>query len=839
MAIKKLYVVDVSSLFFRAFFAIPHLSNEQGMPTNALYGFLSMTVKLLRSIKPDYLAFCFDVKEPSFRSELFPEYKAHREEMPADLVPQVPYVKKITDALGIARFEKPGFEADDLIGALVEFGRRENLEVVIVSGDKDFTQLIGPMVTMYDTMKEVHYDEEAVLAKWGVRPNQMIDYLALVGDSSDNIPGVKGVGPKTAVHLLQQYKNLDGIYDSIEKITSKSVKTKLLNSKDMAYLSQKLVTIPKEIDWQVNLADLKLREVNRPVLKGLLEELSFKSFERGLLGEDTDSVDGAKELPEVVNWSLKDLEENLPKESELWVFALDRGIYLGFKGQVLRIDGVDPKDVGRVLSVKDLRWLGYDLKEAFKVLGLGSEGVSRGRALWDQMLASYVLRPRSVESLAQVYQETLSKKIPELASPEQVFACHLELFAELKKRLVPVNGEKILNEMELPLIPILVAMEDEGIGIDVAELNRLSLELETDIAQLEGEIHSLSGESFNVASPKQLANILFDKLGLPKGKKTKTGYSTGSEVLEKLATQFPIARLVLDYRELSKLKSTYVDALPQLVNSKTGRIHTHFRQAATTTGRLSSFNPNLQNIPVRTERGRQVRRAFVARQGCVFISADYSQVELRILAHITGDEGLCKAFSEDLDIHQATASEIFLVPLDEVTPELRRAAKAVNFGIAYGQGAYGLSESLNIGRVEAQDIIDRYFRRFSRVKEYMDESIDHANRHGYVETLFGRRRYIEELKSKNGNIRRFGERAAINAPIQGTASDIMKLVMIDLDAHLDIPMLLQVHDEILFEAEESVVDEAVPRIIEIMEGITDLKVPLKVNVSWRKNWLEG
>ncbi len=837
MALKKLYVVDVSSMFFRAFFAIPRLSNDQGMPTNALYGFLSMTVKLLRSIQPDYLAFCFDVKEPSFRLEIYPEYKAHREEMPADLVPQVPYVKKLTDALGIARFEKSGFEADDIIGTLVNFGRKQGLEVVIVSGDKDFAQLVSPLVTLYDTMKEVRYDEQGVLAKWGVLPGQMVDYLALVGDSSDNIPGVKGVGPKTAVSLLQKYGSLDSVYEHLDEISSASLKNKLKENREMAYLSKKLVEIPKDIGWSVGLGDLKLKEVDRPQLRDLLTELSFKSFERNLLGEDqTGALPSSGLGPSSAQvtsetWSLAQLE-SLPEESEVWVLVLDTGIYFGYQNKLLRLEEENPEKWGQVLSGKRLRWKGFDLKEAFRGLGISSS-----QAQWDQMLASYVVRARSVESFAQVYKETLGRPLPDLASPEQIYSCHLELEQELLKQLQAVQGVSILNEMELPLVPVLAQMEERGISVDVGELRRQSEELKRDIAELEQQIQKLAGTEFNVASPKQLAHILFEKMQLPKGKKTKTGYSTSSDVLEKLSADYPIAEKIIEYRELSKLKSTYVDTLPELVNSKTKRIHTHFRQAATSTGRLSSYNPNLQNIPIRTERGRLVRKAFVSAQGMSFISADYSQVELRILAHISGDEALCQAFRQDLDIHQATASEIFLLPLEEVTSDLRRAAKAVNFGIAYGQGAYGLSESLRISRPEAQDIIDRYFRRFPRVKEYMEDSVDHAARHGYVETLFGRRRYIEELKSKNGNLRRFGERAAINAPIQGTASDIMKLVMIELQQKVSAPMLLQVHDEILFEVEDREVASRTPEIVSCMEQITELKVPLKVNIHSGKTWL--
>lgn len=836
---KKLYLVDVSSMFFRAFYAIPPLSNDSGMPTNALYGFLSMTIKLLREIKPDYLAFCFDSKEPSFRVDMYPEYKANRAEMPENLVPQVPFVKKLTELLGVHQEAYPGYEADDIIGTLTRWGRERDLEVVIVSGDKDFAQLVAPFVTMYDTMKDVRYDVEGVKAKWGISPEQMIDYLALVGDSSDNIPGVRGVGPKSAQKLLQQFNTLDGIYENIESVSGKALKAKLIEHKDKAMLSKQLVTIVQNMDMDVKEENLKLRPIHREDLRALLQELGFKSFEKTLFADEGHtpektvatevSTAGVGDIIEV-EWGAEELEKQLQVGSEIWGMLTERGFFLGYKTWVIK-PLMELEALSDILNSKLLKWKAYDLKEVWKYLQIRDP-----YPLWDQMLAAYVIRAGVIESFEAVYKTFYGRTLPDLISPQQLYAAHLQLEKTLKDKLKLQNGEAVLTHFELPLVPVLYEMERLGVEIDVEELARQSKSLEKDLRDLEQLIHKEAGGSFNVASPKQLAQVLFERMGLTTGKKTKTGYSTNSDVLEKLVAEHSIAQHILDYRELAKIKSTYVDAIPQLVNKKTGRLHTHFRQAATSTGRLSSVNPNIQNIPIRTERGKMVRKAFVSRKGYKFISVDYSQIELRILAHMSGDSSLCQAFRDNLDIHAATASEIYRVPLGEVTSDLRRKAKAVNFGIAYGQGVYGLSESLRIDRSEASDIIGRYFSRFPQVKDYMDSMIRQGLEKGYVETIFGRRRYLDELKSRNQNIRKFGERAAINAPIQGTASDLVKLAMIRLREEVSTPMLLQVHDELLFECPEAEVDEQIELICPVMEQVADFKVPLKVNAATGYNW---
>lgn len=891
---KNLYLVDASNMFFRAFFAIPPLTNDKGMPTNALYGFLSMSLKLIRDVRPDYLVYCFDMKEPSFRSELYPEYKAHREEMPENLKPQIPYLKKLTALLGVSCVEKAGFEADDVIGTLAMLAVKEHVNAVIVSGDKDFAQLVRPGVTLYDTMKDVRIDVDGVKAKFGVRPDQFIDYLAIVGDASDNVPGVRGVGPKGAEKLLSDFENLDKIYEKIGEIKGATQK-KMIESKDSAYLSRKLATIVTDVKLDLSLDDLKMKPLDRDPLRELLQELGFGSFERKIFdtaaaggsaedrassesskasapvsarapgsvhknvknfaptssqttGEMTNPVTGkvvgakakgAKKKsgdisePDTwkeVQWTLEELKEKIEPYSDIWAIMNERGLYLGYKAKVIRVDATD-REIGAILERKNLRWKGYDVKKVFKALGCPNSVI-----VWDGMLAAYVARAEEVGPFEEAFEQYCGKRLPDLCTPADQMAAHQELEILLRAKMNEQDGTSVYERFELPLVPALAALEMKGILVDTAELGIQSKSLSEDIKRLEASIHKEAGEQFNIGSPKQLGHVLFEKMKLPVGHKTKTGFSTDSDVLTGLAEKNPIAKYILEYRELTKLKSTYVDALPTMADPKDGRVHTQLNQAATSTGRLSSTNPNLQNIPIRTERGRLVRKAFIADPGHSLISADYSQIELRILAHITKDEGLTRAFKEDLDIHTATASEVFGIPLDKVTSENRRVAKAVNFGIAYGQGAFGLSEVLGISRTEATDIINRYFTRFAGVKQYMEQTMREAMEQGYVSTLFGRRRYIDEMKSQNPNIRRSGERAAINAPIQGTASDLVKLAMIRVHESLPIPLLLQVHDELLFECPDDEAEGYAKDIQQIMESVFELSVPLKVNVGIGKNW---
>lgn len=879
---KKLYLVDVSSMFFRAFYAVRPLTSPSGMPTNAIYGFTSMILKLLKEEKPDYLGFCYDLPTPSFRKEIYPEYKAHRNETPPDLIPQIPYIKKMVDAFGIPSFEVDGYEADDIIGTLTEIGLKHHCQVTIVSGDKDFGQLVRPGVILYDTMKDTRLDSEGVKAKWGVRPDQFIDFLSLIGDVSDNIPGVEGVGPKTAEKLLSDYGTLENIYENLSSVKSESLRGKLIKGKDSAFLSKKLVKIESHIPLVDQLEKLKPSPLRESELMSLLKELNFKTFEKTLLSNfqdinlmnddkknvsntnkiDSDGFDELgiplsahqkKDSPKNLdhnnqpkdnsrNESFKVLLEKavsieninlIPECSEVWAFYDSRGHYIVYKDDLVIINS-DAKKWGELITQKKLVYQGFDLKTFWRDLGIHNPQIK-----WDSQLAAYLIKTEEVGSFEETVSEFLLKNIPQFATPSELYHYHDLLFHKLKSEIEHHNFHQLLHDIELPIAPILLSMEQNGILVDTDNLERQSKQLEYDIKTLEKEIHHLSGSEFNIASPKQLAQILFDKLSLPAGKKTKTGFSTDSEVLEKLKSSHSIIAPILEYRELTKLKSTYVDALPLLVNPETHRIHTHFNQALTTTGRLSSAQPNLQNIPIRTPRGQEIRKAFIAPSDSVLLSLDYSQIELRVLAHLTDDPGLCRAFLERQDIHAATASEVFEVPLGAVTSDMRRTAKAINFGIAYGQGAYGLAENLGISRSESMAIIKRYFTRFHKVKEYMEFIVNEAKKHASITNIFGRQRILRELKSSNPVVRKFGERAAINAPVQSAASDIVKKAMLSVFEIKNAKMILQVHDELLFECSEKDADEVSKILKNKMENVVKLKVPLVVNIGVGKNWDEA
>lgn len=854
---KRLFLVDVSSLFFRAFFAVRPLTSPAGLPTNAIYGFLSMVMKLLKDENPEYIVFCYDRKDPSFRKDIYPEYKTNRSEMPEDLAPQIPYIKKLADILGIPSLEIPKFEADDIIGTLAKSGRRHGMEVFIVSGDKDFAQLLEDHIYIYDTMKSVKIDTAGAIEKWGVPPSQFIDFLALVGDTSDNIPGVKGIGPKGAQKLLTDFGNLEGIYKNIETIKG-SLKEKLIQNKDNAFLSRQLSTIVLDCIKVESEEEFRRKPFDRPALTAFLDELNFKTLEKniwpldvgarpldGLARESTglqsiaDNKSAApiievvanSDLPEVheATASLDELQKIIPKNSEVWAGQGAQGFYISYDRKVYAIHG-DPHDIGKVSGQMSWRWKGHDLKSLWHLTNM-----TKPQGSWDSMLASYIIKAGESTEFDKVYSRYAGETLPDLLSSKERLQFEVKLESKLQKLLGDIHGDSVLADLDLPLASILYRMEKKGISLDSENLKKQSQEITKDISELEKQIHQSAGESFNIASPKQLAVVMFDKLKLPPSKKTKTGFSTDTDVLEKLSGVHPVADLVLQYRELAKLKSTYIDSLPLLVKAD-GRIHSTFNQAHTTTGRLSSTDPNLQNIPIRTLRGAKVREAFVAAPGYDLISVDYSQIELRILAHICGDENMINAFQQDLDIHAITASEVFSVNITEVSAEQRRIAKAVNFGIAYGQGAFGLAETLRISRTESSEIIKRYFTRFPRVQNYIEDTIQSARSKGYVETLFGRRRYLDELKSKNVAIQKFGERAAINAPIQGTASDLVKKTMIELDSKINCDMLLQVHDELIFECRSEIAKQQCQIITSVMQGVADYKVPLKVNSEIGKNW---
>lgn len=856
---KKIYLVDVSSMFFRAFYAIRPLSSSKGVPVNAVYGFISMIVKLLKEKNPEYVVFCYDRKEPSFRKEIDSNYKANRTEMPEDMQVQMPYLKKVGSLLGIADIEMAGFEADDLIGAIAHQAKNNNFQTYIVSGDKDFCQLIDENTFLYDTMKEVVFNREMVKEKHGVYPEQFIDYLAITGDASDNIPGVAGIGPKGAVKLIEEFGTVEGIYENIDKVSSASIKEKLIKSRDNAFMSKKLVSIVTEINTGRDLESYRRQAFKTEELREFLQDLNFKNFEKTLLADPTEQKTFSKlighvdsnpvQTPTVVDdnsvslqkleWSDQLVDQkiqdfmNLKKSPSLLLWNSE--LIIGFDHEFL----THPLSGLNIQFDKTL-WSGFDLKKVWTELGLSADVISKVQVQWDLMLVGYTIKSSDSSDFFKLIKSFLKEEYDEkTVTHEKIY----ELYVRLQKVLIRELNEKnlisIYEKMEKPLIPILYQMEREGIRIDQKFLNQFSKELGQEIKKLETEIHELAGEEFNVASPKQLGVILFEKMGIEAIKKTKTGYSTDSDVLEQIA--HPIAKKIIQYRENAKLKSTYVDALPEQADANS-RVHTSFNQALTATGRLSSTGPNLQNIPIKTELGRKVRKAFCSDEGKKLLSVDYSQIELRVLAHISNDEGLMNAFRDDLDIHSATASEVFSVPLKSVTSEQRRIAKAVNFGIAYGQGAFGLAETLGISRTESKSIIEKYFIKFKGIKEYIDQTIEQAHEKKYVETLMGRRRYLPELDSTNAMIKKFGERAAINAPIQGSASDLVKMAMIDLSKvlpSLNIKMLLQVHDELIFEGAENDLQAALPKIKFKMESVVKLKVPLKVNSAIGLNWDEA
>ena len=871
---KKLYLIDISSLFFRSYYAISlNMKNEKGCPTNAIYGVLKMLNQISKEKSPDHLISCFDSKEPSFRKSIYPKYKANRDEMPEDLSVQVPHLKKMMDRLLIPSWEKAGFEADDLIASLARSAKIKNWETYIVSGDKDFAQIVDQTTFLYDTMKGIVYDPSGVEEKWGLPPSQMQDYLSLTGDSSDNIPGVKGIGPKGAVQLLKSYNNLEGIYNNIDKLKG-SVKDKLSKDKEMAFLSRDLIALREDIIWDQRLFEVKHQAISdfshkdKQALKEFLEELNFKSFLKSFFPVKTESPKPLKDSWEdtktayqntattlssesqskkiqhlshlsPVNLStlklkqvtIEDFKKTLPPYAPVWIGGYKDQFYLASSKNFILLSHLEKQGLAGFLDHKWVRYLGHDLKFFWQKLQ-----VQNPVPEWDSMIAGYLLDSKaspSFKSLCKIYlniPEEEEWSLPQLLYQEQ------KLKEELLNHLKQQELDTLFQDIEMPLIDVLYDMERQGILLDLNEIKKQSQSLNQDIKNLESQIHTLAGQEFNLSSPKQLAGILFEKFKLPRGRKTKTGYSTDSYELMKIKNLHPILPLLLEHRELFKLKSTYTDSLISLRDEKTGRIYTEFKQTIASTGRLSSVNPNLQNIPIRTQRGQMIRKAFVAGEGKKLICADYSQLELRILAHITGDPNLCKSFEENVDIHARTASELFNVPLKEVSSDLRRKSKAVNFGIAYGQGVYGLAESLFISRSEAKEIIDNYFKKFKKIKDYIETVKEELPKKNYVKTLYGRKRFFQLEDLKRHRLRSAIERAAINAPLQGTASDLVKKAMITLNESLPIPILSQVHDELLFECPSESVERESQEIISVMEDNDILKIPLKVNVAVGDNW---
>jgi len=889
MSKPKFVAIDGNSLLYRAFYAMPYLSTSEGLPTNAVYGFTTMLLRLLEEEKPAAIVVAFDAKAKTFRHEAYSDYKAHRPATPDDLSRQVPLAREVVRALRIRMLELPGYEADDCVATMAVRARDEGYSVLIVTGDLDELQVVGPDITVMTTRRGVTdtmlYDSDAVQERFGLRPDQMVDFKALRGDPSDNVPGVKGIGEKTAAKLLAQFGTLENLLAHLDDVKETRVRELLRAGAEAARMSKHLCTINLDSPCQLPVAECQVQPPDIGAVRALFSRLEFRSLLARLEAMTPPAPQTAAPTPPATHMATPVRTEGSNIADALSALSTCQSV-----AAALHLDGQDPLRspvLGLVLhgdpgttfyipadAVPELRpflsgscrrLVTHDLKRLLQALGRylpsGSDLCVAEVAAWmDTMIAAYVLNPgRNGQSLGALAQELLGLEIPQvqasgrglLAGAETDEEALVRLGAEasatrelaqvLEKRLRSDGLWELYADIEHPLIRVLAEMECRGVLVDKEVLASLSVSLAERIRQLEGEIHSLAGVAFNVASTKQLQSVLFERLKLPVGKKTKTGLSTDTEVLESLAAEHPIAGKIVAYRELTKLKSTYVDALTQLIDPDTGRVHTSLNQAVTATGRLSSSNPNLQNIPIRTEVGREIRRAFVASPGNVMLSADYSQIELRILAHITGEPELVRAFEADEDIHTHTAATIFGVPHEAVTAEMRRRAKAVNFAVLYGMTDFGLSRELGIPVAAAHQFIKGYFARFPGVQRYIKETVEEAKAKGYVTTLLGRRRYIPELTSGNRNIRSFAERAAVNSPIQGTAADIIKLAMVRLDARIKregspAQLLLQVHDELLLEVPEARVGEAARMVREEMEGAYPLRVRVKVDVKYGPNW---
>ena len=875
-----LAVVDGSNYLYRAFYGIPALSNSRGFPTNAIYGFTTMLMKLLKDIHPDYIVVTFDLKGPTARHEAYEDYKATRKPMPEDLIAQVPLIKEVIRGFSIPILEKQGTEADDLIGTLVVRARKKGWRAVIISGDKDLMQLIGDGVTLVDTMKDKTYDSAAVREKFGVGPDKVVEILGLMGDASDNIPGVPGIGPKTARRLIEEYGSVEAVLENAEKLHNVKLRESFRKYADQARLSRRLAVISTDVDLDFDLKDAARREPDREALSRLFRDFEFSSLLQQISAGPAKPevpckiVADTKALAELVG-ALRGVrtfacemfpEKNTPQA--LIGMAIGAGrerfyIPLGHDGagQQLKTEEVWPALMPFWANPKITKYA-YDLKTALVLLP--DLPVSAGM---DLQLAAYLLNPaRHSYTLDEVAWEYLQERVPSMAeaaggrgknqslapapvdqaalSAGQRVAALLSLAEKLLAGLDQAGASSLYRDVEMPLLFTLAGMEKKGVLVDAALLKQMSGELSQLLALSEEKIYRLAGETFNINSPKQLQMILFEKMQLPKGKKTKEGYSTDVDVLSDLARSHELPAEILAYRSLAKLKSTYVDALPALISPQTGRIHTSYNQTVAATGRLSSSNPNLQNIPVRTVEGKRIRQAFIAPPGCVLISADYSQIELRVLAHLSEDEALLDAFAADADIHTRTASDVFGVFPEMVNPDMRRQAKVINFGILYGMSAFGLARELGVSQKTAQIYIDGYFARYKKVRAYLDGVLEGARRDGFVCTILNRRRWLPDLQSKIPSVRQFAERMAINAPIQGSAADLIKVAMVNIDRllkekNLDARLIMQVHDELVLEAPVQEQEDVKKLVREEMENVIRLKVPLKVEIASGVNWDEA
>ena len=884
---KKIVLIDGNSIMNRAFYGIPALTNGKGVPTNAVYGFLNIMLKILDEEKPEYLAVAFDMHAPTFRHKLYPEYKGTRKGMPEELKQQMPIIKELLKAMNVCVVEKEGYEADDILGTLARASEARGIKVSLVSGDRDLLQIATENImiriprTKGGKTEVEDYHTADVLEKYGLEPYQIIELKALMGDASDNIPGVPKIGEKTAISLLKEYADIENLKKHREEITKNSIRQTLLDNFELAELSKVLATIDVHADIDTDPDKMRLGEMFTKEAYDIVKELGFKNIIQRF--ENTDTRDGIElscVLPEDAG-SVRELFKELKEKSHIG-FRLFYTPGEGLAGAAfcagdekayfVATAGTDPEKTGEEEFKELMRTLLFEgkaelsvfaLKEVFHVLPEYADFEKIGR-FFDIKLASYLLNPLKsdyeIEDTAvengiklKSYKELFGKAsyFKSLEENRQEFAdyackCAFVSFKSrdrLSERLKESGMYELFSKIEMPLTICLYGMEKEGIGVLPEELKKYGEELGKQIELLEDKIHKEAGSDFNINSPKQLGEILFDNMKLPGAKKTKTGYSTSADILEKLSAEYPFVRDILDYRGLAKLKSTYADGLMQYID-ETGRIHSTFHQTITATGRISSADPNLQNIPIRMEQGRQIRRVFVPKEGHIFLDADYSQIELRILAHMSGDESLIAAFEEGQDIHRMTAARVFNTPFEEVTSLQRRNAKAVNFGIIYGISSFGLAQDIGISAKEAQEFINSYFEIFPKIKAFLDGLVSSAKEKGYAETLFGRRRPVPELKESNFMRRQFGERVAMNAPIQGTAADIMKIAMVRVGKRLDSEgfssrLILQIHDELLIETELSE-KEAVGRLlVSEMENAASLKVKLTAEMSEGYTWYDA
>ncbi len=916
---KKVFLIDGMSMAYKAYFAFISrpLRNSKNQNTSAVFGFLSSLMKILENEKPDYIAVAFDTKEKTFRHEKFPDYKANRQLIPDDMIYQLDYIKNILEAMDVKIITAPGFEADDIIGTLANQFKQKNVNSYLVTPDKDFLQLVENGIYVYKPLKKSVedaeiYDSKKVQQEYEITPEQFIDFLALTGDPTDNIPGVKGIGEKTAIELIKQFGSLDIIYSNLDKISKASLKQKLIEGKELANLSRELVTIRKNIPLNVNLEELKISSPDISKLEALLNELEIKTFNKRLENIlnvkiktqqtslfDFEVVDEKqtpiKELADT-NYILLDSAEKI----QSFIEKASKSNFIVFDTETDNLNSIDANLVGLsfclqkneayfyrlekhknfqlrerdkynlqifkpILEDKSKLKIGQNLKYDINVLF--NYGIDVQLPFFDTMVAAYVINPdgsTNLDDLAKIYLNYDTIKITQLIGNKKnselmwnvsnddlrIYSCEdaditFQLYEKLKEDLNSKDLYKLCEEIEFPLVKTLSEMELRGVFVNTEDLQSLSLDLEKQLANIETTIYQLAGEQFNINSTKQLQEILFKKLKLQPTKKTKTGYSTDVQSLELLRYEHPVIEKLIEYRQLIKLKNTYVDSLPELINKRTGRIHTNYNQTITATGRLSSSDPNLQNIPIRSELGKEIRRSFAAPdKNWKILSADYSQIELRILAHICKDPNLIQAFEQNLDIHASTASKVFGVPIDKVTPEMRRKAKEVNFGILYGIGPFGLKTRLGIPQTQAKELIDRYFKTFPKVRNYLDETKKFARKNGYVETLKKRRRYLSNINSQNQTVRSAEERQAINMPIQGTAADMIKIAMNDIAQYfgankLKSAMVIQVHDELVFEVHKAELDEIKDVIKTKMENAIKLTVPVKVDIGIGDNWLDA